>query len=495
MLKLTKFHISQSIVFLLTFFAYALLHANRKSFSNVKPTLKNVWTGVVNNQTQLHPSDLWHRSNLFQSADSAELFLGALDTIFMAFYAIGLFFIGYIGDRFDPRFVLGFGMISSSILLFFFGVVSEWLHFYNVYYYGVLYALNGLCQSAGWPATVTIMSNWFGHARGFWLGLWSGCACVGNIIGDLLTGTVLDYGYQYGFLVPAAVLFAFGFIIIFGIITRPEDLSSSNNATNRYQIIQEIDDSSPSGDEGFPPFVSETSTPPKPNHVGLWSIITIPGVIPYSLAYACLKLVNYAFFFWLAEYLSSNFNWSNALSDKISIWYDVGGIIGGIVTGIISDLMWSRSPVTVASLVLTIPALVAYRRVGGDVVTNAVYLAITGVVIGGPATLISSAISADLGSQPLLSGNAAALSTVTGIIDGTGSVGAALGQVFVPKISQAYGWQAVFIFFMVMISITVVCIFPVLVKDVMRWLRMRRQIAVVDPMGFTGEDSNVTAYR
>lgn len=48
----------------------------------------------------------------------------------------------------------------------------------------------------------------------------------------------------------------------------------------------------------------------------------------YSLAYACLKLVNYSFFFWLPFYLSNNFGWKEAKADRLSMWYDVGGIIG-----------------------------------------------------------------------------------------------------------------------------------------------------------------------
>lgn len=43
--------------------------------------------------------------------------------------------------------------------------------------------------------------------------------------------------------------------------------------------------------------------------------------------------------------------------------------------------------------------------------------------------MISSAISADLGRQEALRGSQEALATVTGIVDGTGSMGAALGQV------------------------------------------------------------------
>lgn len=43
--------------------------------------------------------------------------------------------------------------------------------------------------------------------------------------------------------------------------------------------------------------------------------------------------------------------------------------------------------------------------------------------------MISSAISADLGRQEALRGSKEALATVTGIVDGTGSIGAAGGQV------------------------------------------------------------------
>jgi len=41
--------------------------------------------------------------------------------------------------------------------------------------------------------------------------------------------------------------------------------------------------------------------------------------------------------------------------------------------------------------------------------------------------LVSSACAADLGKQQILQGNERAISTITGIIDGTGSAGSALG--------------------------------------------------------------------
>ena len=50
-----------------------------------------------------------------------------------------------------------------------------------------------------------------------------------------------------------------------------------------------------------------------------------------------------------------------------------------------------------------------------------------GFFVCGDAHLVSSAVAADLGQQEGVRGNA--LATVTGIVDGTGTIGAAIGQV------------------------------------------------------------------
>ena len=50
-------------------------------------------------------------------------------------------------------------------------------------------------------------------------------------------------------------------------------------------------------------------------------------------------------------------------------------------------------------------------------------LLICGAFVNGPYGLITTAVSADLGSHESLRGSARALATVTAIIDGTGSVG------------------------------------------------------------------------
>ncbi|XP_004560869.1 sugar phosphate exchanger 3 [Maylandia zebra] len=479
------------VVFLLTFFSYVLLHASRKTFSNVKVSISAQWTPFILNDSSpdFSPGETWQDNRLFEDEKQATLFLGILDSIFLFSYAVGLYLSGMIGDRVNLRYVLCFGLCGSAAVEFVFGTLTEWLHIYNIYLYSSLWVLNGLLQSAVWPCVVAVMGNWFGKAgRGFVFGLWSACASVGNILGAFLASSVLKYGYEYAFLVTSVVQFAGGVVVFFGLLTSPKEVGLSlESETGLSPIETDTDSHKPlMSDEEDEVEVEKYSRrgqsveqpvePPaeSPQAIGFLKAFCLPGVLPYSLAYACLKLVNYSFFFWLPFYLSNNYKWKEAQADRLSVWYDVGGIIGGTFQGLISDFMGKRAPVLVVSLMLAIGALVGYSRSPNDQVINGVLLAITGLFIGGPSNIISSAISADLGRQDALRGSKEALATVTGIVDGTGSIGAAAGQYLVSLIESKLGWMSVFYFFIVMTAGSIVFITPLLVRELRAMWTERR---------------------
>ncbi|XP_006780649.1 sugar phosphate exchanger 3 [Neolamprologus brichardi] len=479
------------VVFLLTFFSYVLLHASRKTFSNVKVSISAQWTPSILNDSSpaFSPGETWQDNRLFEDEKQATLFLGILDSIFLFSYAVGLYLSGVIGDRVNLRYVLCFGLCGSAAVEFVFGTLTEWLHIYNIYLYSSLWVLNGLLQSAVWPCVVAVMGNWFGKAgRGFVFGLWSACASVGNILGAFLASSVLKYGYEYAFLVTSVVQFAGGVVVFFGLLTSPKEVGLSLESETGLGPIEtdtdshkplmsdeedevEVEKYSRRGQSAEQPVEAPAESP---QAIGFLKAFCLPGVLPYSLAYACLKLVNYSFFFWLPFYLSNNYKWKEAQADRLSVWYDVGGIIGGTFQGLISDFMGKRAPVLVVSLTLAIGALVGYSRSPNDQVINGVLLAITGFFIGGPSNIISSAISADLGRQDALRGSKEALATVTGIVDGTGSIGAAAGQYLVSLIESKLGWMSVFYFFIVMTAGSIVFITPLLVRELRAMWTERR---------------------
>ncbi|XP_051911160.1 sugar phosphate exchanger 3 [Hippocampus zosterae] len=475
------------VAFLLTFFSYVFLHASRKTFSNVKVSISAQWTPSAHNgsASPLLPSETWEKNRLFADEQQATLFLGALDSIFLFSYAVGLYLSGVIGDRVNLRYVLCFGLCSSAAVTFVFGTLTEWLHIYNVYVYCSLWVLNGLLQSTVWPCVVAVMANWFGKTgRGFVFGLWSACASVGNIFGAFLASSVLKYGYEYAFLVTSVVQFAGGIVLFFGLLTSPQEIGLGGDCptglstvdTETHRPLMSDEEAEEDAYEPHYRSVRRKDEPGQesPKAVGFFQAFWLPGVLPYSLAYACLKLVNYSFFFWLPFYLSNNYGWKEVEADRLAMWYDVGGIIGGTVQGLVTDIMGKRSPVLALSLTLAMASLVGYSHSPDDKTANAVLLAVTGFLIGGPSNMIGSAISADLGRQDAIRGSREALATVTGIVDGTGSIGAAGGQYLVSLIESKLGWIAVFYFFVVMTGGSIFFISPLIVTEVRAMWRERQ---------------------
>uniref|UniRef100_A0A9L0IJW6 Sugar phosphate exchanger 3 n=1 Tax=Equus asinus TaxID=9793 RepID=A0A9L0IJW6_EQUAS len=439
---LSRFSHHHIVVFLLTFFSYSLLHASRKTFSNVKVSISKQWTPSALNKSVELPVEVWNSNHLFPSAEEATLFLGTLDTIFLFSYAVGLFISGIVGDRLNLRWVLSFGMCSSALVVFVFGTLTEWLHFYSMGLYCCLWIVNGLLQSTGWPCVVAVMGNWFGKAG------WGHWALAGTCL------RLLSWKWQG---LPA--------------IEAKENLEEDSH--------RPLINGAENEDEYEPNYsIQEGSPITQVKAISFYQACCLPGVILYSLAYACLKLVNYSFFFWLPFYLSNNFGWKEAEADKLSIWYDVGGIIGGTLQGFISDVLQKRAPVLALSLLLAVGSLVGYSRSPNNKSINALLMAVTGFFIGGPSNMISSAISADLGRQELIQGSSEALATVTGIVDGTGSIGAAVGQYLVSLIQDNLGWMWVFYFFILMTSCTILFISPLIVREISS-LTQRRQARIL----------------
>lgn len=148
---------------------------------------------------------------------------------------------------------------------------------------------------------------------------------------------------------------------------------------------------------------------------------------------------------------------SHKTAGILSTIFDIGGVFGGVIAGFISDIIEARAVTSVTFLLLSIPALILYRVYGSvSMVINIGLMFLSGLLVNGPYSLITTAVAADLGTQDLIKGNSRALATVTAIIDGTGSVGAALGPLLAGYISTR-GWNSVFL--MLIVSVFLASLF------------------------------------
>lgn len=96
-----------------------------------------------------------------------------------------------------------------------------------------------------------------------------------------------------------------------------------------------------------------------------------------------------------------------------------------------------------------------------------VMLACMGILVGGPNNIITSAVAADLASHPSVRGNNKSLGTVTGLINGCGSVTASIGLLAVGPLQEAFGWGSVWVFLIGCTAVGTLLMSPKIYSEIM----------------------------
>lgn len=446
--KTFTFH--QILVLIITFLGYASFHASRKPPSIVKSVLGP----SVNEQSNSPIDNGWVPFNGTEGTQR----LGELDLAFLSSYALGMYFAGHLGDRIDLRLFLVFGMMGSGILTVVFGL-GYWMNVHLLGFYMTVQIVCGLFQSIGWPCVVSVVGNWCGkEKRGLIMGVWNSHTSVGNIVGSVIASSVLDSGWGWSFALPGGLVIVSGLVVFMCLVVSPHDLGFEEPGKEiEMSLAAEtvvVEEDKEDDDVGLLENVN-LDDDDSLSAIGFLEAWKLPGVAPFAFCLFFSKLVAYTFLYWLPYYLRHQAVAGVYISHKtagiLSTVFDIGGVFGGISAGFISDKIKARALTSVAFLSLSIPVLIMYRVYGSvSMFINIGLMFISGLLVNGPYALITTAVAADLGTQDSIKGNGRALATVTAIIDGTGSVGAALGPLLAGYISSR-GWNSVF--FMLIVSI------------------------------------------
>uniref|UniRef100_A0A672I533 Major facilitator superfamily (MFS) profile domain-containing protein n=1 Tax=Salarias fasciatus TaxID=181472 RepID=A0A672I533_SALFA len=458
----------RALTFILTFLLYTSFHLSRKPISIVKSELHKNCSSLSESSSVssgLNPDVLKLRSDCgwkpFDKSNYKQL-LGAMDYSFLCAYAVGMYLSGIIGERLPIRLYLTAGMLSSGLFTCLFGLG----YIYNIHslsFYVLVQVANGLVQTTGWPSVVTCIGNWFGKGRrGLIMGLWNSHTSVGNILGSLIAGYYVSSNWGLSFIVPGLIIAAMGLVCYLFLIEREYDVLADHWRNYRLSSY-DTELLLPQDSVCLPlqPVVVVKSSA-EPSAISFMGALRIPGVIEFSLCLLFAKLVSYTFLFWLPLYITKAANLDAKTAGDLSTLFDVGGIVGGVLAGVISDKLGKRASTCAVMLLLAAPTLYGFSMISGLGLRPIVgMLLLCGALVNGPYALITTAVAADLGTHKSLKGNARALSTVTAIIDGTGSVGAALGPLLAGLLS-AGGWNQVFYMLMAsdFIALLVSCLRP-----------------------------------
>ncbi|XP_059176325.1 glucose-6-phosphate exchanger SLC37A2-like [Physella acuta] len=453
-----------------TFICYTSYHLSRKPISVVKSVLHHKNCSTEPHGKNVNTSNpYWCDWAPFNVKDYKDL-LGALDLCYLFSYAVAMFLSGHIADRMNLRYYLSGGMILSGVFTVAFGLG----YYYDVHtlpFYIAMQILGGIFQATGWPGVVACVGNWFGKGkRGLIMGIWNAHTSVGNILGSVIAGAFVEDEWGMSFVVPGLIIIAVGVLVFLFLVPHPRDVNCE--PPDHSDATKVMTRSGAESKENLEQSVliennESTALISKEQPISILKALSIPGVIEFALCLFFAKLNSYTFLYWLPNYISEKTTVSPSDAAYTSTIFDAGGIIGGVLAGVISDRYRMRGLTCALFLVVAAPLLFIYNQYGSVVpfYANCLMLAVCGIGVNGPYALITTAVSADLGTHKSVRGNAKALGMVTAVIDGTGSIGAAIGPMLTGVVSST-GWENVFYMLIAADLVAALLLIRVVIKEI-----------------------------
>ena len=351
------------------------------------------------------------KSHISDDLDFSNLILGLIDMIFLFSYAAGNITLGYLADKYNPKKILCYSIIMSSVP--YIAILLMTVFLYKVAaLYVVFFLFNGFFQGAIWPCCISIMGNWFSVSnRGKIMGIWIINSSLGNILGSQGASGMVSKGIKWQLaLITFVYFYVFSlYLNIFFLKEKPEGHAGTHE---NIKIVS------------------------------LKHALKMPGVINYSIIFACVKMVHYSFILWLPSYIYKQLNESEFEGGVLASLYDIGGLAGCVIIGWITDKISCRVYVFFPLLIGSLPLILSFT-LGSNKTIWIFYMLIpiVGLIMGGVSNLIASAVAADLGQSD--NDEYDSRTTVVGIIEAAGGVGAGLGQIIIGRI-VGEDWNNVF---------------------------------------------------
>ncbi|XP_038067522.1 putative glycerol-3-phosphate transporter 2 isoform X3 [Patiria miniata] len=226
------------------------------------------------------------------------------------------------------------------------------------------------------------------------------------------------YGWRDTFFIPSFILGGIGLMVLM-FLHSPSDL----------QVVIPGKD--------LESAVSEKLDPATPSFVSLWKL---PMLKEVAISVFCIKIVRYCMFMWLPMYLHQQLHYGKAGSGMLPTSFEIGGVLGSASLGYLIQrflrgqmLLGSGLAILASTLSLVCFLLTA----SWGAVPNFTLMLIAGAFNCGVDPILSGSVPSELGE---LDGRKIQAS-VSGFVNGFGSLGTVLQGPIVGAITEYYGWS------------------------------------------------------
>lgn len=361
---------------------------------------------------------------------------GWLLTIFSITYGISKFVSGILGDKSQPRYFMGFGLILTGLLNISFGFSSTmWL---MAFFWG----LNGWFQGFGWPPCARLLSYWYSErTRGTWWAIWSTSHNIGGALIPIIVALCLQsFGWRWAMHMPGLMCIAMGLVLIERLRDTPASLGliSAEAFDGVKQRQEEINPKKLSFKEILFDYVLFNKA--------VWYL---------SLANFFIYIVRTGLNDWIVLYLSEERGFGALEAGMIVPWFEGGGILGMLIAGWCSDKIFAgnRGLVSFAfMLMLCMPLSLMWFNPSYSYVINASLMFFAGLFIFGPQMLV--------GCAAVEKSHKDAAATSSGFAGTFGYFGAAFAGYPFGLMMENFGWDAYFLAMLISACLGAICFLP-----------------------------------
>ena len=367
--------------------------------------------------------------------------LGILVTVFSITYGISKFACGILGDKSNPRYFMGTGLILTGIFNLLFGLSSSLSLFI------LFWGLNGWFQGFGWPPCARLLSYWYSpKSRGWWWSLWSTSHNVGGALIPILVSLCIQYaGWRYALFIPGILCILCGFLLF----ERMRDTPQSLGLPSAEAMEGEADEK-----KGH---IQSTRLPIR--QILIEHVLFNRYIWFLALGNFFVYVVRTGINDWSMLFLSEDRGFTLMEAGGAIPWFELGGILGMLFAGFFSDRFVSHGRGMVSAVfmcLLSLPLLWFWLVKDGGYIESSVLLFLIGMFLFGPQMLV--------GCAAVEKSDKRAAGTASGFAGVFGYLGAACAGYPFGVIIDRFGWNGFFIALIFAALLGALCFIPLIPK-------------------------------